>query len=109
MVYGRAADRGALRQGEIIGDLWEHRAVAATAPTGPVRVRSFQDPLAIVLTADCDLDQAFSTRFPGSVIDPTAAEPPDDDPHLIHWVLVCDLSTRRRFASGYPATTCSGG
>jgi len=79
---------GALRQGEILRNLWEHRTThpASAAPTGTnFPVQSFERTLTLVLTADCDLEQDFHAR---------ELHLDDEDPTVIPHVLLCDLYTR---------------
>lgn len=64
----------ALRQGEILANLVEHRAAVpardlSIAPiVEVVDVREFAHPWLVVLSADCDLDQDYQVRVPTAEI-----------------------------------------
>jgi len=81
-------ESGELRQGEILSNVWVHRAVA---PARELReapdVDQHHHPIAVVLHSDCDLLQDFNARRAG------AAE--NRDPHwsersIVTQVLMCD-------------------
>lgn len=61
-MYAAPPRAGALRQGEIIGPVWEHRVIrGATDPGDEGDFRVVSNPYArlIVMTNDCDLDWDF--------------------------------------------------
>lgn len=53
-------------------------------------------PLAIVLTAVCDLEQDYNARFLEE------AEPSENDPRLVAYVLLCDLFNENEIRSRIP-------
>lgn len=86
----------ALRQGEILGELWEHRPIAAVASLGADEMPSIQSllhPRVIVMTADCDLIQDFAVRFnderPGNY--EGILERDQAHSTLLPYVLLCDM------------------
>ena len=94
--YGDPPSSGALRQGEILGGLWEHRPVPPEVTSGGsdgFDIQSLLHPRVIAMTADCDLEQDFAVRFnndrPGGYADIIQR----DYAHaalLLH-VLLCDV------------------
>src|SRR5690242_13360076 len=93
--YAEAPTEGALRQGEVLGPLWDHRASYPPIPLGRgrrVAVRSTLHDLRIVLSPDCDLLWDYEARFdlPESESDPGI----DLHPSSVNQVLVCDLQSR---------------
>jgi hypothetical protein len=84
LVYQPPPEGGALRQGEILANLWIHTVLITTEAMGPLEISSRHHPLVIVLTADCDLEQDFNARFGDTGAD-------ESDPHLVPYVQMCDL------------------
>ncbi len=94
--YEPPPDSGPLRQGEILANVWEHRASHhASAPDDDrdAVVHSFLHPRVIVMTADCDLDQDFNVRFSdGRLEEPLEVFKRDyGDSALLPHLLLCDL------------------
>jgi len=93
-----------LRQGEIVGPLWEHRTVYPPREirrNTPVGVKSIPHALAIVLSPDCDLIWDHEVRFD---CDPNCLPPnldADEHPRGITHLLLAELFSRdelrRRF------------
>lgn len=97
MIYDPPPLEGALLQGEILEDVWEHRALTTAPPEeGNVPLQSLLHPLAIVLTAVCDLEQDYNARFLEE------AEPSENDPRLVAYVLLCDLFNENEIRSRIP-------
>lgn len=95
-----------LRQGEIVGPLWEHRTVyppSAIRHASQVGVQSIPHALVIVLSPDCDLIWDHEIRFD---CDP-GGPPPDLDieehPRAVTHLLLAELFSRdelrRRFTN----------
>lgn len=86
---------GSLRQGEILSGIIEHRAVICAQPLEErnVPVESIPHHLAVILSADCDLEQDFNTRFlRKSLADGSQSTSVDEsDHHLFPYIAVCDL------------------
>lgn len=87
---------GPLLQGEILGDLWEHRPLypPVEIPEGSSpQVNSVHHPLMIVMTAVCDLEQDFKIRFPdeASQSDYRSSNIHQNDPGLVPHVLLCEV------------------
>ncbi|HSC20546.1 MAG TPA: hypothetical protein VLC07_02355 [Solirubrobacterales bacterium] len=86
---------GALRQGEILGPIWDHRALVPPTelPKGQqVAIASSPHPLRVVLSPDCDLLWDFEARF--ELPDPDRngdEEPFEQNPDAVTQVLLCDL------------------
>lgn len=58
---------GALRQGEILGDIWEHvprHPPVESQPDQTFAVDSVLYKFVVVMSPDCDLDWDFKARFP---------------------------------------------
>jgi hypothetical protein len=91
--YAAAPVGGALRQGEILGPLWDHEAdypPVDLANVKQVGVRSTPYDLRVVLSPDCDLLWDFESRFEI----PEGGEPEasfDEHPDAVTRVLVCNL------------------
>ena len=90
--YLPALDAGALRQGEILGELWTHRALTVGHTDAP-EIRSFRHALAVVLTADCDLLQDFNVRFAEQEqpADPVPKDQNEDHPAIVPFTILCEL------------------
>jgi hypothetical protein len=94
ILYEQAVGAGSLRQGEVIGPLWEHRAVyppSAMLGGTYVGVESIPHPLVVALSPDCDLLQDYDIRFDA---DPDSVRPDldmDQHPAVVTHVLLCDL------------------
>jgi hypothetical protein len=66
MIYDPPPTTGPLRQGEILGPIWDHRVAypPREVPWGQqVQVRSELRELVVVLTPDCDLEWDYNMRF----------------------------------------------
>lgn len=77
----------ALRQGEVLGDVWIHRPLLPATRVGvgqSIDVDPTLHPFVVVLHPDCDLEQDFAAR------QSTAAE---NDTRLVPQVLLCDAFT----------------
>lgn len=83
--YQSPPTSGALRQGEVIRGLVEHRIVAPAGEIAPATVLT-TDPikrrLVVVMTADCDLLQDFNAR---------GTSDSEELPHVIPHALLFDL------------------
>lgn len=89
------APHSAFRQGELLANFFEHRAVGpardlTTEPViDPPPFQPYQHPWLIVLTPDCDLDQDYKVRVP----DEAEALRPDFEQRrgrrLIEHVMLC--------------------
>lgn len=94
ILYDVASETGPLRQGDVIGPLWEHRAVypPSTIRLGKsVGVRSIAHALVVVLSPDCDLIWDYEMRFDS---EPDAADlevATEDHSSAVTHVLLCDL------------------
>lgn len=88
LVYLLSPTSGALVQGELLANVWEHWVPVTTelADDETPRVRSRGHPLVIVLTNTCDLQQDFTCRSQAS--DPRVI---DEDRRSITCVQLCDL------------------
>lgn len=95
LTYQPPPPSGALRQGEIVGPLWDHRALVPPIelPKGQgVAVASSPHPLRVVLSPDCDLLWDFEARFELPDADKGGGEGPfEQHPDAVGQVLVCDL------------------
>jgi hypothetical protein len=96
LIYEVAPGSGALRQGEILADVWDHRVAQPPVeiPERSFEVHSTLHHLVIVMTAVCDLDQDFKARFRepggGQGLDaPLALD--EEHPGLVANVLLCDV------------------
>jgi len=64
--YDNPPDNGSIRQGEILGPLWEHRPLTPPTklePGAEVPVQPVEHAVMVVLTPDCDLLWDFNARF----------------------------------------------
>ena len=93
-LYNVGLADGSIRQGELIGPVWEHVAVyppseirAGTA----VGVRSIVHSLAIVLSPDCDLLWDYEVRFDSDSDPGDAHADAEDHPSAVTHVLLCEL------------------
>jgi hypothetical protein len=88
--YEAPPPSGALRQGEILGNVWEHRADSAAVrlEADSVIYRSLQHPYMIAMTADCDLFQDHRIRFDTG---DSERQLGDTHPRLLSQVLLCEL------------------
>ena len=94
--YDIPPNSGPLRQGELLGDIWEHRPPhpPVEMPQGStVEVTSIHHPFMIVMTADCDLEQDFNARFSEKNAAEQAAETTAEQKHpaLVPHVLLCEV------------------
>jgi hypothetical protein len=94
LIYQSPRGSEPLRQGEILGPLWDHQAAAPPIelPRGQsVAIGSSPHPLRVILSPDCDLLWDFEARF--AVLDPEHDEelPFEQHPDSVAHVLVCDL------------------
>jgi hypothetical protein len=97
MRYEPAPTGGALRQGEILGPIWEHRAEYPPRPIPwrqSVRVRSIVRDMVVVLTPDCDLEWDYEMRFVTFQADVKTEGSVEDNPQAVSQVLVCQLHDR---------------
>jgi hypothetical protein len=65
--YDPPPSGGSLRQGELLGPIWEHRSLAPPVEVQAgeeARIRAVRHELTVVMTADCDLLWDFNARFP---------------------------------------------
>ena len=94
--YEPSPSSGPLSQGEILAEVWEHRSLSAASSVGEeqgTEIESLLHPRVIVMTADCDLEQDFNTRF--------SSERPSESsdivrhdyrhPALLPHILLCDM------------------
>jgi len=82
---------GALRQGEILKDVWEYRAempAAVLKDDQSVSFRPYHHAFVIVMTAECDLFHDYRIRY-----EPTAdeADKGESHPRLLQHLFLCDL------------------
>jgi hypothetical protein len=89
-VYSDSPTSGPLRQGEVLGPVWDHHASYPPIPLArgrSVAVTSTLHDLRIVLSPDCDLLWDFEARFdPLGEVDPKV-----EHPNLVSQILVCNL------------------
>ena len=106
--YDIPPSSGALRQGELLANVWVHRVdhSAISIPKGSVpEVESEVHPLVIVMTAECDLYQDFAARLPQQQAQ-EAHRPDMEDrsrTYLIPHVLLCDMYEEGRIKVQVPA------
>lgn len=109
LLYDAAPIAGALRQGEILGDIWIHRPLyppVENTEGSSFEVHSDYHSLMVVMSPDCDLEQDFFVRFP----DPHAQEqyqPVIEDespPAIIPHVLLGDLYEESEIKSRIPGS-----
>lgn len=99
MMYELPPSGGPVRQGEILGPLWEHRAEypPRKIPWGQsVRVRSVMRDLVVVLTPDCDLEWDYDMRFLELGGSDRGGNDPESHPQAVSQVLVCQLYDREQ-------------
>lgn len=87
---------GALRQGEILGDIWIHRPLYPPIDNtegSSFEVHSDYHPLMVIMSPDCDLEQDFKVRFPNPQDQEQYQSVTVDEslPAIIPQVLLCDL------------------
>ncbi len=101
---------GPVKQGEILGPIWEHRP--GIPPTEhpadlEVSITSFLHALVIVMTPDCDLVWDFNERFPDddskNALTPQAADA-DSKAKAVPHVLVCDVYDEAHVKQHVPET-----
>jgi hypothetical protein len=85
--YEPSPEGGPLRQAEVLRDVIEVRAVELT--DGNVGFVRREHPLSVVMTQDCDLEQDYFLRYPGSDSAPGPNEV-DTAPNALRVVLLCD-------------------
>lgn len=102
---------GTLLQGEILGNVWEHRPVypAIEPPNSDSQtpIHSVHHEMMIIMSPACDLNQDFfKARFPGGQITQFLKDPDELilHTHLVPYALLCDAYTnnahlRKRFES----------
>jgi hypothetical protein len=103
LIYQPPPSKGALRQGEILGPLWDHRPIAPAielARGRSVAIASSPHPLRVVLSPDCDLLWDFEARFEIPE-DSRDEEPFDRHPNAVTDVLVCDLFSHPQMRSRF--------
>ena len=100
LVYERPSADGALRQGEILAEIWEHRARAIIEDTdeSPVEFDQRLYSHVVILTADCDLEWDFRARFDQLDGGFQAIASDFDESHgsFVPYVLTCELYARDR-------------
>lgn len=82
--YDAPPQSGALRQGELLGEIWEYQPEQPPiflSQDSSIQYRSVHHLIAIVMTPDCDLNWDFQARFPSET------RPSSLIPH----VLLCDV------------------
>jgi len=103
--YGSAPESGALRQGEILSEVWEHRpelpAAEALTITTHAEHRSARHALVVILTQDCDLEQDYTARFHSGDFAPDTEE---THPKLLPHILLTDLLTEAELRSRLPGS-----
>jgi hypothetical protein len=92
-----------LKQGEILADIWVHRPLVAAVEIPPghsVEIEPTRHPLVIVMTAECDLEWDYKTRFGEETIEGETgaivvlkggANVDINHPNLVHSVLMCEV------------------
>jgi hypothetical protein len=97
VIYESPPLDGPLRQGEVIGPIWEHSVLypPRELPWGQeVRVRSVVHDLAVVLSPDCDLDWDHQMRFVSFLSEPEGKVlDARDHPNALSRVLISDLQS----------------
>lgn len=92
LTYDPSPSSGELRQGEIVGEVWEHRPTLAAGQSveGAVgQIQSSHHARMMVMTQDCDLAQDYTVRSKkGSIPDGLADE---SDPGVLPHILLCDV------------------
>lgn len=102
LIYDQPSVNGPLLQGEILAAIVEQKANAPAneLPLGTqVDVTPISHPFVMVMTAVCDLEQDFDTRFSQSGSDdiPTTNDVSEREPklvqRLVQHMLLCDVYT----------------
>ena len=86
LVYQTSPENGSLEQGELLEDIWEHRAALPFMEFTGNEVVSFDSihhALMMVMTAVCDLEQDYNVRNRGEV--------DERDPGIVPHVLLCEV------------------
>lgn len=103
MLYSPPPREGSLRQGELLGPIWNH-AVSyppREVPWGQqVTVRSRLHDLAIVLTPDCDLEWDYEMRFLTFVREEPMI-PTDEHSLAVDRVLLCHLQDQEELRTRF--------
>jgi len=105
--YDSPPARDSLRQGEMLGPIWEHRPLVAPVQleaSATVSVFSHHHALMVVMTPDCDLIWDFRARF-ATDESREAFEPEADDidiaaaglPHVLLCDTYADAEVKTRF------------
>jgi hypothetical protein len=101
--------QGALRQGEVLYNVWEHRPLAPAVDIQPettVPVQSLLHSIVVVMTADCDLEQDYRARnpasAPASMREKFAATP---GRYYIPYVLLCECYDEDRRRAELPVSS----
>ena len=93
--YKSPVHPGPLFQCEILGNVWEHRPLSPPVEIpeeSQVDVRPIHHPMMIVMTAVCDLEQDYASRFQEVVVGgPDGGELDEYLPGLVPHVLMCDV------------------
>lgn len=99
--YEAGPTDGALRQGELLASVWEHRPLFPARPiprAHSVRVESVLHDLTVVLSPDCDLTWDYEMRFASFLAeDSTAILETEQHPATVTHVLLCDVQSRDAF------------
>ncbi len=102
MKYEQGPATGPIRQGELIGPLWEHQPTSPPielAAETPIDYISIRHNLLFVLSQDCDLLWDFQARFPDNAAQadygPEAADF-DAHPSCVSHVVMCDAFTEEQ-------------
>jgi hypothetical protein len=91
-VYAPPSD-GALRQGELLQDVWWHRPLwpASSIPDGTsIDVEPVHHPLVVIIHQDCDLERDYDLRIRARA---EGREPLDESGRLVPQILCCDAFT----------------
>ncbi len=92
--YRTPPSGGRLKQGEILGSVWEYVPVQAPVEISQetdIRVRSFWHERMVVLTQDCDLINDFTLRSPDNETLEDLNEV-EGDIRSVPSILLCDLT-----------------
>jgi len=105
--YDAPPQVGALRQGELLGEIWEHRPEhppTALSSDASIQYRSVRHPLVMVMNPDCDLEWDFQSRFPDESTQSTYTPAPEaSKPNvLISHVLLCDVYEKGNIINRVP-------
>ena len=87
---------GAIRQGEILRDIWEHLPQyppIESQPNQSFSVDSTHHELVVVMSPDCDLDWDFKARFPDaqSQVELRTPERVSESPKAIPYIFLAKL------------------